>query len=299
MIKNSTALTSSTTLIATMHDLNIGILILDRNNQVIQANTTAELWFGEAKLEGVYLSDSWLSQQAIKIKDLELKPITTQTLLSSASTPLCIETSQQQNWLSVQSDKTQWQGQAVTVIILANINVLINDYIQLQQHNKTADARDLVTGLHNRRHALERMQQMHNYGKRYGGAFTIGLIDIDHCKRINDTYGNDFGDEVITKVARTLKNALRETDFCARYSSEEFLVLMPETSMIDSVITLDRLRQQVSELKWDNQAPPITVSAGVHMWQRNKSLEQLLFETDQRLNMAKSAGRNQVCGDLS
>lgn len=299
MIKNSTALTSSSTLIATMHDLNIGILMLDADHQVIQSNAMANRWFGEPKLEGVYLSDAWLSHQSIKIKDLELKPISTELLLSATSAPMCFETTQHQNWLSVQCDKSQWQGQSVTIMILTNINILIQDYIQLQQHNKDADARDNITGLHNRRHALERMQQMHNHGKRYGGQFTIALIDLDHFKRINDTYGHDFGDEVIAKVALTLKNALRETDFCARYGGEEFLVLMPETSMIDSVITLDRLRQQVSELKWENQSPTVTVSAGVHLWQRNKSLEQLLFETDQRLNMAKSAGRNQVCGDLN
>lgn len=299
MTQNSLPLTPSKTLVASMHDLHIGIIILDTDNKLIQANAAACTLFGKLPQEGTALSETWLKQQTIQINNLESQAVTMESLFSATSLVVCIETLQQKNWRSVQCEETQWQDRPVKIMIFTDINELVENYIQLKQQSKYADVRDTITGLHNRRHALEYMQQMHNRGKRYGGQFTVALIDIDHFKRINDTYGQAFGDEVIAKIAQTLKSVLRETDFCARYGGEEFLVLMPETSMMDAVVTLDRLRQQIFELKWQNRPPPITVSAGVHMWQRNKSIEQLLFETDQRLNMAKKAGRNQVCGDLS
>jgi diguanylate cyclase (GGDEF)-like protein len=73
---------------------------------------------------------------------------------------------------------------------------------------------------------------------------------------------------------------------------------MPETETQDAIMSLDRLRQQISELKWEQMQRPVTISSGVITWQENKSLEQLIFLADQRLTTAKKAGRNQVCGDL-
>jgi diguanylate cyclase (GGDEF)-like protein len=73
---------------------------------------------------------------------------------------------------------------------------------------------------------------------------------------------------------------------------------MPATESSEAIYSIDRLRQQVSELKWPQMQRPVTVSSGVVSWQANKSVEQLIFIADQRLRTAKRAGRNQVCGDL-
>jgi diguanylate cyclase (GGDEF)-like protein len=145
---------------------------------------------------------------------------------------------------------------------------------------------------------MERLEQMHHYAKRYQSPFAVAMIDIDHFKRINDTFGHNFGDQVLARLAQVIKRGFRETDLCARFGGEEFLVLMPETETNDAILSLDRLRQQVSELKWDNMQRPVTISSGVIAWQPNKSIEQLIFLADQRLSTAKKAGRNQVCGDL-
>ena len=99
-------------------------------------------------------------------------------------------------------------------------------------------------------------------------------------------------------MANVIGKSFRETDLCARFGGEEFLILMPETETGAAILSLDRLRQQISELKWTQMQRPVTISSGVVRWQMNKSVEQLIFLVDQRLGTAKKAGRNQVCGDL-
>jgi diguanylate cyclase (GGDEF)-like protein len=299
MTENRTPLKTTSTLVSAMHDIHIAIILLDADNQVIQMNSVASQWFGATALQGTQFNNQWLAEKHVRLKNGDQESVDSNIWFSKSPEPFCIETKQHSIWVSCQRDSIQWHGQDATALLLTDISPVMNELIQLRQQTANADIRDPLTELPNRRYALERMQQMHIHGKRYGGQFTIALIDIDHFKRINDTYGQSLGDGVIARIATILKSTLRETDFCARYGGEEYLVLMPETSMMDAVITLDRLRQQVSELKWENMTRPITVSAGVYMWQRNKSVEQLLFQTDQRLTMAKNAGRNQVCGDLT
>ncbi|MBU2865343.1 sensor domain-containing diguanylate cyclase [Reinekea forsetii] len=298
MIKNYQPQSSTSTLLNAIDDVQLGIILVDESNRIIQWNSLASQWLGVDSLHNVELSDTWLTEKSIHLKDLNAQPLTALDLFKASATPIKVESQHQSIWLSAQCDATHWQGRPAHMLVFCNINKLASSFTQLQRQTNQASLRDPITGLSNRHNALERMEDMHKHGKRYGSQFTIALIDIDNFKRINDTYGQNFGDKVIARIALTLKGALRETDFCSRYGGEEFLVLMPETAMMDAVVTLDRLRQQVSELKWEECPSPITVSAGVHTWQRNSSIEQLLFETDQRLTMAKNAGRNQVCGDL-
>lgn len=271
-------------------------LSLDGQAQILEANKTATQWFPELIPGQSRLCDAWLVGQDLQIIDRQHRPVSLTSLMQGDLDEIYIglASTRVTRWMQWQHQR---QGQQI-VLTLIDISPLMNDLFSLQDSFEEASIRDYATGLYNRRYAMERLEQLYLHAKRYHNPFTIALIDVDHFKRINDTFGYAFGDNVIEHLAGVLVRSLRETDICARYGGEEFMVLMPETETQEAILTLDRLRQQVSELKWTTMQRPVTVSSGVISWQPNKSVEQLMFLADQRLSTAKKAGRNQVCGDL-
>ena len=123
------------------------------------------------------------------------------------------------------------------------------------------------------------------------------MLDIDHFKRVNDTYGHPIGDLVLQNVARLCQNSLREVDSFGRYGGEEFVALLPQTNCEQAFATAERLRRSIAEGDIQSEAGVIrcTVSVGVATFNRNcKSLEELLERADQALYHAKRAGRNRV-----
>jgi diguanylate cyclase len=119
-------------------------------------------------------------------------------------------------------------------------------------------------------------------------------MDIDHFKKVNDTYGHETGDEVLRQLARTLEATLRETDFVARFGGEEFLIILPDTSPDGALIIAEKIRSAVSE-----QAFPVvkkvTVSIGMTMaLGEDKNEEEAVHRADTALYQAKESGRNTV-----
>ncbi len=167
-----------------------------------------------------------------------------------------------------------------------------------QQLLDRARTRDALTGLHNRRYILEELDHMNAQAKRYGTRFSIALIDLDHFKSVNDTYGHEVADRVLLSLAGLIQDELRDADISARYGAEEFMILLPETGITAAVSTINRLRQRFTETRIAGIKRSLTLSAGVMEWEPGQSREQLVFKTDQRLSMAKYAGRNQVCGNI-
>lgn len=189
-------------------------------------------------------------------------------------------------------------GESEATIVLKDVTDLVQQWQVAQGQANDAHIRDELTQLYNRRYGITRIEQLYHFAKRYDSGFSIALINLDHFRSINDTYGHPQGDDVLKRIAFVIRESIRETDLCARFGGEEFLVIMPETHIHAAMHSLNRLRQQVSELKWADMKRPVTVSTGVIEWQPLYSLEQLLFLAQERLLTAKSAGRNQVCGDL-
>ncbi len=163
----------------------------------------------------------------------------------------------------------------------------------LQQLSHT----DALTQLHNRLSTNERLRQEFLRMKRHGQPYAVLFIDIDHFKRVNDTYGHETGDEVLRQLARVLKGAARATDFVARYGGEEFLVLLPDTHAEGARTLAEKIRQAVS-----SQVFPVvgelTVSVGVSLARGDdKNEEEAVHRADVALYRAKSEGRNRVCCD--
>lgn len=147
-----------------------------------------------------------------------------------------------------------------------------------------------MTGLFNRRglaSALEYIQQMKLN-------FSVIALDIDHFKKINDTHGHDVGDEVIKQLAQQIRAGSRESDILCRNGGEEFLMVLPGTSLEVATLIAERLRQSVEEMQIP-QASKITISLGVAAGGHGKNqVERVLKKADEALYRAKQEGRNRV-----
>jgi len=155
---------------------------------------------------------------------------------------------------------------------------------------------DLLTQLPNREAWQERLSFEFNRWKRYQYPLTIGVMDIDLFKRVNDSYGHKAGDRVLQLVAREIANRLRTTDFAARFGGEEFVVLFPETNADDALIVMDKLRAHISALPFHFGGSPVTItfSAGLTAFTPGDTEETVFDRADRALYLAKDAGRNCV-----
>ncbi|MBW7472248.1 GGDEF domain-containing protein [Marinobacter sp. F4218] len=155
---------------------------------------------------------------------------------------------------------------------------------------------DLLTQLPNREAWQERLSFEFNRWQRYQQALTIGVLDIDFFKRINDSYGHKAGDRVLQLVARELSERLRATDFIARFGGEEFVLLFPETTPDAAKVAMDKLRQHVGNLPFHFSGEPVrvTFSAGLAAVGQGDSEETVFDRADRALYLAKDDGRNRV-----
>ncbi|NOX91450.1 MAG: diguanylate cyclase [Gammaproteobacteria bacterium] len=157
---------------------------------------------------------------------------------------------------------------------------------------------DPLTRLANRRffsHIANKELSLMRRQKEY---FAVLMMDIDHFKHTNDTFGHAAGDHVLVQVAQALLNNVREEDTLARVGGEEFVVSSPYTNRLAAIVLAERLRKAVEslEIQFEGNVIPVTISIGIAMQpQDGDSLDTLLAAADERLYIAKNAGRNRFC----
>jgi diguanylate cyclase (GGDEF)-like protein len=164
---------------------------------------------------------------------------------------------------------------------------------QLQQLSST----DRLTGLYNRGHWEESLKVAYARHQRYGNATSLVMLDIDHFKRVNDTYGHQAGDKVIEEVSRLIREHVRETDVAGRYGGEEFGVVLSDTDKTDARVFAERLRKAVEglEVLHNGQSIRFTISLGVaDLSQPSINYADLIAWADHALYASKKAGRNRV-----
>lgn len=163
----------------------------------------------------------------------------------------------------------------------------------LEMQRKRA-LQDALTELPNREAYNERAQAEVQRWQRYGRPLSVAVFDIDHFKRINDSFGHQAGDRVIKVIGRSIAKRLREVDFFCRYGGEEFVALMPETDSQTALGVLEKVREAIANAAFNYKDQPlvITVSIGVTEFKAGDSLETAFERADQALYAAKSAGRN-------
>ncbi|WP_219640795.1 GGDEF domain-containing protein [Cohnella sp. CFH 77786] len=149
---------------------------------------------------------------------------------------------------------------------------------------------DQLTNVPNRRSIMEMFDKISN------GTKCIALVDVDHFKDINDTYGHLVGDEVLKKVASTIRESIRKNDACGRYGGEEFMIIF-DTHSIDAAVEIaERIRSRIENLQWTYENMKVTVSVGL-VYSDSLYGDILLNEADKLLYQSKSMGRNRVTFD--
>lgn len=169
--------------------------------------------------------------------------------------------------------------------------------------------RDSLTHVYNRRHFIDLASREIARSARFNHPVTLLMIDIDHFKTVNDTYGHLAGDAVLRDVALRLKANLRQSDILARYGGEEFILLMPETDSAQAWIGAERLRRVIAATPFNTSSGTVTVTAslGLSCWPANTDpnaitslpqINDLISRADQALYRAKQSGRNQTQAEI-
>lgn len=155
---------------------------------------------------------------------------------------------------------------------------------------------DMLTGVLNRRAFFDYGEAVRALAARHGRAVPIAMLDIDHFKRLNDTYGHAAGDLALKAFAATSRDCLRSYDLFARIGGEEFAVMLVDTSPVEARIVLERLRAAVEAIRLDVQGEilGVTVSLGLAVMPPQGSLELALSRADEALYRAKHEGRNRL-----
>ena len=158
---------------------------------------------------------------------------------------------------------------------------------------------DAVTGLANRRTIDERMRHEMARAERLGCGFSVILGDLDHFKSINDEFGHLVGDQVLVAAAGVLADQARPYDLPARFGGEEFMVLLPESTLADAMTIAQRIRTAILRIAVPEVTRQITMSLGISTWGQGDTLGELVGRADAALYQAKRRGRNRVVAETS
>lgn len=160
---------------------------------------------------------------------------------------------------------------------------------------------DVLTDLFNRRYFIERLEEEFDRISRHGSSMSVLIYDLDHFKRINDTYGHDAGDRVLKAVSKVTNQVKRSTDIACRLGGEEFALLLPETDKKGAIHLAQRLRREIESFPYHettDESLTVTASVGVATVKRTGKDPQAILKTaDRALYKAKNGGRNMVCYD--
>jgi diguanylate cyclase len=182
-------------------------------------------------------------------------------------------------------------------LIVQDVTELAANELRLMEMN----VKDPLTGVFNRRYLEIRFNDEFFRGTRYSSLFSVMMIDIDHFKNVNDTYGHQCGDQVLIAIASELSGIVRASDCFARFGGEEFCCLLPETKLESALILAERFRQRIENLcpVYQNDSIPVTISIGITELRSGDTVETILDRADEALYTAKHNGRNRVETALS
>ncbi len=195
---------------------------------------------------------------------------------------------------AVLTDGDKIQIGTTTILKFSYQDSVEEDFLRRQYESAT---RDVLTGCFNKKYFLDHVFTEFAFARRHGKPLSLALCDIDHFKRINDTYGHPCGDDILKSVAQVMAKSVRAEDTLARWGGEEFALIMRDTQAEQAFIAAERIRRALegAEFPFEGEALRVTVSIGVATWaEGNMTLDQLVKQADDLLYDAKRKGRNRT-----
>ncbi|UUV16857.1 GGDEF domain-containing protein [Fusobacteria bacterium ZRK30] len=169
--------------------------------------------------------------------------------------------------------------------------LIMNDVTELEENRRKMEKMALtddLTGLFNRRYIFNFLSDEELQVK----GFSIIMGDVDHFKKINDSYGHPFGDVVLKKVANIIKDVIGEKGLAARFGGEEFLIVLPDMTSKDAYFYAEQLRKKIETLKINDYSSRTTISLGVAEYLKGQDISEVIKTADKLLYLAKESGRN-------
>ncbi|MCY1269398.1 putative diguanylate cyclase AdrA [compost metagenome] len=159
---------------------------------------------------------------------------------------------------------------------------------------REASTHDALTGIANRRLLMERLREESQRTQRNGHSYVLAMLDVDHFKQVNDTWGHEIGDRLLVEIGSALQAALRPYDLCGRWGGEEFLLLLPETRMAEAGPIIQRVRDDIRNMsvRIGTDTLSVTASFGVAEFSPGENYSQTLNRADAALLEAKRGGRD-------
>ncbi|QOP40299.1 sensor domain-containing diguanylate cyclase [Sulfurimonas marina] len=181
------------------------------------------------------------------------------------------------------------------VLTLLLIILFRKEKLKAQRASEEA-IRDPLTGVLNRRGFNNILDYKISISRRYDSDMSVMFFDIDHFKDVNDNYGHDVGDTILQELSNVIKACIRESDIFARWGGEEFIIVLPQTSMKDAVVLAEKLQKEIKKYNF-TKVETLTCSFGVTQLQDDESSDELLKRVDELLYLAKTTGRDRVISD--
>jgi diguanylate cyclase (GGDEF)-like protein len=298
-----------------VQNIDVGVVVLDRDYRIEVWNSFMENHSG-LKPESAYqqqffevfpeVDEQWFRRKAETVALLGIRTFTIweqrpYLVRFKSYQPITgLEDCMYQNTTMLPLKDAHGNVAHICVIIYDVTKVAVNSKqlqganAQLEQLSRT----DRLTGLFNRGYWEECLSQEFARHRRSQSTSSLVIFDIDHFKRVNDTYGHPAGDAVIRRVAELTRQHMRSTDIAGRYGGEEFVVLLPDTDLQGAVTFAERLRLAVQETSVVHAEQPLsfTISLGIALLSANscESHGQLVERADQALYQSKEGGRNRV-----
>jgi len=287
--KNDELLYRYSQILSTIHD---PIAYIDKNFVFLNVNLAYQEMFKKTINDIV-----GHPAEAIYGKDFIEKKIKTNLLLCLAGQRI-----QQQEWFDFPDGKRRcmlmsyyplFPKDKPTPIGVVLNSIDITKIKELEEELQRLSITDQLTQIYNRTKFNAALSEEIKRLRRYNTELSLVMLDIDHFKHINDTYGHDIGDKVLVSLVQIVKRCIRETDIFSRWGGEEFMLLLPHTNIENSIKLAERIRKKVQETNLETVGT-ITCSFGVSQFNENDSDESFTKRVDNALYDSKRSGRNRV-----